>query len=92
MPGKTNFEKVQEFNRAFDMAPKEPATYLAGEIDKYGRTEINPFLHGRAELITQQPKLIRLRLDLIKEELGEFFEPMFNKAFFESARSLNMSF
>jgi predicted HAD superfamily Cof-like phosphohydrolase len=71
MSGKTNFQKVQEFNRAFDMVPKEPASYLAGEIDEFGRTEFNAFLHGRADLIIQQPKIIRLRLDLIKEELGE---------------------
>ena len=69
--GKTNFQKVQEFNRAFDMAPKEPANYLAGEIDESGRPEFNPFLHSRRQLMTDQPKLIRLRLDLIKEELGE---------------------
>ena len=68
---KTNFEKVQEFNRAFDMAPKEPANYLGGEIDEFGRPEFNAFLHGRSQLLTEQPKLIRLRLDLIKEELGE---------------------
>jgi len=69
--GKTNFKKVQEFNRAFDMAPKEPAEYLAGEIDEFGRPEFNAFLHARSELLIEQPKLIRLRLDLIKEELGE---------------------
>ena len=69
--GKTNFQKVQEFNRAFDMAPKEPANYLAGEIDEFGRPEFNPFLHSRCQLMTEQPKLIRLRLDLIKEELAE---------------------
>jgi predicted HAD superfamily Cof-like phosphohydrolase len=68
---KTNFEKVQEFNRAFDMAPKEPANYLGGEIDEFGRPEFNAFLHGRISLFKEQPKLIRLRLDLIKEELGE---------------------
>lgn len=69
--GKTNFQKVQEFNRAFDMAPKEPANYLSGEIDEFGRPEFNSFLHGRKQLFKEQPKLIRLRLDLIKEELGE---------------------
>ena len=68
---KTNFEKVQEFNRAFDMAPKEPAYYLSGEIDEFGRTEFSGYLHNRIELLTEQPKLIRLRLDLIKEELSE---------------------
>jgi predicted HAD superfamily Cof-like phosphohydrolase len=69
--GKTNFQKVQEFNRAFDMVAKEPANYLAGEFDELGRPEYNAFLHGRPHLITREPKLIRLRLDLIKEELGE---------------------
>jgi len=69
--GKTNFQKVQEFNRAFDMAPKEPANYLAGEIDEFGRPEFNPFLYARSHLLSEQPKLIRLRLDLIKEELSE---------------------
>lgn len=69
--GKSNFEKVQEFNRAFDMAPKEPSNYLAGEIDNLGRLEYNAFLHGCPQLIASEPKLIRLRLDLIKEELGE---------------------
>lgn len=69
--GKTNFKKVQEFNRAFDMAPKEPADYLAGEIDEFGRPKFSAFLHSRANLLIEQPKLIRLRLDLIKEELGE---------------------
>ena len=68
---KTNFQKVQEFNRAFDMVTKEPANYLSGENDVFGRTECNSFLHGRIQLFTEQPKLIRLRLDLIKEELGE---------------------
>lgn len=69
--GKTNFQKVQEFNRAFDMVAKEPANYLAGEIDELGRPQFNAFLHGRPQLIASEPKLIRLRLDLIKEELGE---------------------
>lgn len=68
---KTNFQKVQEFNRAFDMVPKEPTNYLAGEIDEFGRPEFSGFLYSRIELLTEQPKLIRLRLDLIKEELGE---------------------
>jgi predicted HAD superfamily Cof-like phosphohydrolase len=69
--GKTNFQKVQEFNRAFDMAPKEPANYIAGEIDEFGRAQFNGLLHSRPELLTQEPKLISLRLDLIKEELNE---------------------
>jgi predicted HAD superfamily Cof-like phosphohydrolase len=69
--GKTNFQKVQEFNRAFDMAPKEPARYASGSIDLFGRIEYDAFIHSRQQLLIEQPKLIRLRLDLIKEELGE---------------------
>jgi predicted HAD superfamily Cof-like phosphohydrolase len=68
---KTNFEKVQEFNRAFDMAPKEPAYYLAGYMDEEGRPEFSSFIHLRKEIITEQPKVLRLRLDLIKEEINE---------------------
>lgn len=68
---KTNFQKVQEFNRAFDMVSKEPANYLAGEMDEFGRLEFSNFIHFRKEIITSQPKTLRLRLDLIKEEIGE---------------------
>jgi predicted HAD superfamily Cof-like phosphohydrolase len=68
---KTNFEKVQEFNRAFDMAPKQPAEYTAGYMDYDGRPEFSSFVHLRKEIITDQPKVLRLRLDLIKEEINE---------------------
>ena len=68
---KSNFQKVQEFNRAFDMVPKEPAYYLSGTIDVCDGPEISSFINLRKELITDQPKVLRLRLDLIKEEIGE---------------------
>jgi hypothetical protein len=68
---KTNFEKVQEFNRAFDMVSKEPTNYSSVEIDELGNGVINPFKYSRPQLILDEPKLIRLRLDLIKEELEE---------------------
>jgi len=87
--GKTNFEKVQEFNRAFDMVEKEPANYLAGEIDELGRPQINPFLHGRPILITSEPKLIRLRLDLIKEELCELQHAIKENDFIEIRDALS---
>lgn len=70
----TNFEKVQLFNRAFDMVAKEPAKYAdcIGDENEPGRIiEISPFIHFRPHLLTDEPKLIRLRLDLIKEEIGE---------------------
>jgi len=69
-----NFEKVQVFNRAFDMVAKEPAKYAdcIGDENEPGRIiETTPFIHFRPHLFTDEPKLIRLRLDLIKEEIGE---------------------
>ena len=52
---------MQEFNRAFDMAPKDPINYKAK----------TPYQYARSHLLTDDIKLIQLRLDLIKEELGE---------------------
>lgn len=68
---KTNFQKVQEFNRAFDMVSKEPANYVSGEIDKLGRPQIDAFIHIRPQLFTDSPKIIKLRLNLIDEEIEE---------------------
>lgn len=67
---KTNFQKVQEFNRAFDMAPKEPANYLSGYIDNLGCFQIDEYQHIRPEIFNNS-KIIRLRLDLIDEEIEE---------------------
>jgi predicted HAD superfamily Cof-like phosphohydrolase len=66
----SNFQKVQEFNRAFDMAPKEPATYLSGYTDELGSFQIDEYQHIRPEIFNN-PKTVRLRLDLIDEEIEE---------------------
>ena len=58
---KTNFQKVQEFNRAFDMVPQIPSMY--SEADEY--------LYQRPEMFKDEKNIIKLRLDLIKEEVRE---------------------
>jgi hypothetical protein len=68
---KTNFQKVMEFNRAFDMVPKEPKTYSCYCVDAIERVKINPLKNVRKNIFTENPKIIQLRLDLIKEELEE---------------------
>ena len=66
----SNFQKVQEFNRAFDMAPKEPTNYLSGYTDEFEHFQIDEYQHIRPEIFNN-PKIIRLRLDLIDEEIEE---------------------
>ena len=68
---KTNFQKVMEFNRAFDMVPNEPKTYSCYCVDAIERVKINPLKNVRTNIFTENPKIIKLRLDLIKEELEE---------------------
>ena len=85
---KSNFKKVQEFNRAFDMAPKEPANYVDGEIDFYGRPQPDAFIHIRPKLFTTSPKLIKLRLDLIDEEIEELTHSIETNDFVETRDAL----
>ena len=85
---KSNFQKVQEFNRAFDMVPKEPANYLSGEIDELGRAQIDAFIHIRPELFTDLPKIIKLRLDLIDEEIEELNHAIETDDFVETRDAL----
>ena len=66
----TNFQCVREFNRAFDMVSKEPKEYLGYEEDKNGLIKINPIKFCRAKIFDSH-SLIRLRLNLIKEEIEE---------------------
>ena len=68
---KTNFEKVQEFNRAFDMAPQEPENYTSYSEDSQGNIHFNPYGNFRMNLFQDAPKTVKLRLDLIKEEIAE---------------------
>jgi predicted HAD superfamily Cof-like phosphohydrolase len=85
---KTNFIKVQEFNRAFDMVPKEPQNYSFGEIDDFGRPEYNAFVNIRQDLFTIQPKIIKLRLDLIDEEIKELNQAIETNDFVETRDAL----
>ena len=66
----TNFQRVKEFNRAFDMVSKEPKEYLGYEEDKNGLIKINPIKFCR-QSIFESYSLIRLRLNLIREEIDE---------------------
>jgi len=86
---KTNFQKVQEFNRAFDMVPKEPANYPSGEIDELGRPQIDAFIHIRPKLFTDSPKIIKLRLDLIDEEIEELNHAIEISDFIETRDALS---
>ena len=68
---KSNFSKVMEFNRAFDMVSSEPKEYGGYFEDLEGKIQYNPFKYIRIPIFRDSPKTIRLRLDLIKEEVGE---------------------
>jgi predicted HAD superfamily Cof-like phosphohydrolase len=84
----SNFQKVQLFNRAFDMVPKEPAVYPNAKCNDWNIDEITPFICFRPQLFTEQPKTIRLRLDLIKEEIGELNEAISQNDFIETRDAL----
>jgi predicted HAD superfamily Cof-like phosphohydrolase len=71
---KTNFNKVMEFNRAFDMVSQEPEDYTFYVKDSNGDITINPFKYIREDIFKDSPAIIKLRLDLIKEELDELFD------------------
>ena len=69
---KTNFQKVQEFNRAFDAVPKEPKNYVSSVMNEETEVpEITEFAHIRPELFSDDLKVVKLRLDLIREEISE---------------------
>lgn len=62
---KTNFEKVMEFNRAFDMVEQEPSSYNLNST--------NPFTYARVNIFNDSPNIVKLRLELIKEEIDELY-------------------
>jgi NTP pyrophosphatase (non-canonical NTP hydrolase) len=66
----TNFQCVKAFNRAFDMVSKEPKEYIGYDEDIHGFIKINPYKYCRTKAY-QSHSLMRLRLNLIKEEIGE---------------------
>ena len=78
-----NFECVKEFNRAFDMVSKEPKTYIGYDEDEFGFIKINPF-KNRREKIFESYSLIRLRLNLIKEEIEELYDAIADNDFKET--------
>jgi predicted HAD superfamily Cof-like phosphohydrolase len=86
---KTNFEKVQEFNRAFDMVSKEPINYSSGEFDEFGHPQYNSFIHIRPDLFITQSKTIKLRLDLIDEEIKELNHAIETNDFVETRDALS---
>lgn len=71
---KTNFEKVQEFNRAFDMVPAEPEFYSDYCESVNGDMHDATFDNIRPKLFKDSPQIVKLRLDLIKEEIEELNE------------------
>lgn len=66
----SNFQCVKEFNRAFDMVSKEPKEYIGYDEDNHGYIKINPYKFFRPKVFVSH-SLIRLRLNLIKEEIEE---------------------
>jgi predicted HAD superfamily Cof-like phosphohydrolase len=68
---KTNFNKVMEFNRAFDMVPQEPSDYSCFIETSNGNIKYNPFKYIRKDIFKDSPEIIKLRLALIKEEIEE---------------------
>ena len=69
----SNFQCVKEFNRAFDMVSKEPKDYIGYDEYNNGLIKINPYKYFRSKVFDSH-SLIRLRLNLIKEEIEELNE------------------
>lgn len=84
----SNFEKVQDFNRAFDMVAKVPARYATGYIDDLGRPQNDEYQNIRPQIFTETPKIIKLRLDLIKEEISELNHAIETNDFIETRDAL----
>ena len=73
----SNFQKVQAFNRAFDMVnAEEPAEYQRVTSDMLGRVSMSYYSRARRNV---SPAVVTLRVDLIKEEVGELFQAMDEK-------------
>ena len=80
---KTNFKKVMEFNRAFDMVPLEPSEYFGFIEDSNGNIQIDPLKYVRKTIFDDSPATIKLRLDLIKEEIEELNDAILQKDIIE---------
>ena len=83
---KTNFDKVKEFNRAFDMVPLTPETYSTYYIDSNDKyiKKVNSCAGFRTELFSNSPNVIKLRLDLISEEIAELNDAIEKNDFIET--------
>ena len=68
---KSNFNKVMEFNRAFDMVPQEPSIYSSFIKEQNGNIKYTPFKNIRKDIFKDSLETIKLRLALIKEEIDE---------------------
>ena len=66
----SNFKKVRTFNAAFDMVSTLPKEYIGYTEDQYGYIKLNPMQYCRKHIFDSH-STIRLRLNLIKEELTE---------------------
>ena len=66
----SNFQCVKEFNRAFDMVSKEQKEYIGYDESIHGTIKINPYKYFRSKVFSSH-SLMRLRLNLIKEEIEE---------------------
>ena len=82
----SNFQSVKEFNRAFDMVSKEPKNYIGYDETNIGNILINPFKYCRMEIFDKH-SIIRLRLNLIKEETKEL-----NDAFIEKGTGFGRTY
>lgn len=79
----SNFNKVMEFNRAFDMVSQEPSVYSCFITDIYDNIKYDPLKNIRTEIFKDSPSIINLRLALIKEEIGELNDAIIQKDIIE---------
>ena len=79
----SNFLSVKEFNRAFDMVSKIPDTYIGYVETNNNIIKINPIKNCRMDIFDKH-SIIRLRLNLIKEEIKELNDAISQNDFKET--------
>jgi len=88
----SNFNKVMIFNRAFDMVDQEPKEYSCYVEDSDGKIRYNPYKYCRTTIFANETNtsnkgnkgnIVKLRLDLIKEELDELNDAINDKDIIE---------
>lgn len=80
----TNFMKVHDFNTAFDMIPKNINNIPCD--NKYVNSVI--YCNNRIWLFDTNPRIIKLRLDLINEEINELNHAINTNDFVETRDAL----